>query len=158
MSINATMWGLTYWQTRRNSSRMCIVRLSTTPISAAARCQRQRGEGGPPVNKFEELPSLGHYMSLAGDRGPGSGATGIIVGWGPMHEGRHGTPLPPSWTDSLVDTHDWKYDLLPTSLAGSKMMIIPTGGQQHQSGLRITVWLSSFYRQNGLAPQALRSS
>ena len=42
---------------------MCIARLPTTRASVATRCQHC-GEG-PQVNKFEQVSSLDHQMSLA---------------------------------------------------------------------------------------------
>ena len=48
----------------------------------ATTCQ-YRGGGGPEVNKFEQVSSVGHQMSLAGGEGGG-----FHVQRGPMSEGR----------------------------------------------------------------------
>ena len=83
----------TIWQTRKHSSRMCTGRFSTTR-TLTTRYQYWWG-GGPQINKFEQVSSDYHQMSLAGGRVgvpclmvwyPG-GRSGDIVQWGPMHHG-----------------------------------------------------------------------
>ena len=66
--------------TRKHSSKMRIARLTTTH-ALSTRCQYW--QRGPQMNKFEQVSSVGHQMSLAGgegweggmsDRGAGVGA------------------------------------------------------------------------------------
>ena len=52
--------------TRKHSSRMHSARLPTVGASVAIRCQYQWTRGGPQANKFEQVSSDDHQMSLAG--------------------------------------------------------------------------------------------
>ena len=85
------------------------------------------GVGGPQMNKFEQVSSYGHQMSLAGGwawpelgvpclmaRGAAAAGRGCTVksnaSWVMVTSG----PPPLLWTDR----HEWKHYLLKTSLAG----------------------------------------
>ena len=74
--LNQDQWSLFHKPTRMHSSRMCTARLPTVRASVVAtRCQSVLGEGAVqwgPVNKFEQVSSDGHQMSLVGGMVRGS--------------------------------------------------------------------------------------
>ena len=58
-----------YLSTRKHSSRMRIARLQTVRASVATTTPDVTREGGPQANKFEQISSVSHQMSVAGRRG-----------------------------------------------------------------------------------------
>ena len=112
-STNLTATLCTFIITRQHSSRMHTTSLPTILfLVATTRCQYWWGGGvGPQMNKFEQVCSHDHQMSVVGV-GPMSDVQGRGVV--PYHVMFPTYSPPPMWTDTCL----WKHYLPQTSFVG----------------------------------------
>ena len=121
---------------------MHTIHLPTVHVSVdATRCQYWWGQVGPQVNKFEQVFSDDHQMSVAGG---GGSSSGLMLGEGGRSPGlmfrrvsyhvtypmMHVTYqlIAPLWTDGCL----WKHYLPATSFVdGNNTGVPPPGGHQH---------------------------
>ena len=111
-STNLTATMCIFLITRQHSSRMHTTSLPTILfLVATTRCQYWWGGVGPQMNKFEQVCSHDHQMSVVGV-GPRSDvqAKGVV----PYHVMFPTYPPPPMWTDTCL----WKHYLPQTSFLG----------------------------------------